>query len=144
MGNRRLKLIVLMLSASVLLVAQSRQEREVLEVSRAKFKWLVNKNIDSLEFVLDARLTYIHSNGWVQSKKELMEDLQSGKLTYDKIEVLENSVRLYPKSAVVTGKGRFVASLNGASNTFDLAYTETYVLQKREWKLVSRHASRAQ
>ncbi len=116
----------------------------MLAVSRAKFKWLVNKNIDSLEFVLDERLTYIHSNGWVQSKKELIEDLKSGKLTYDKIDVLENSVRLYPKSAVVTRKGKFVASLSGVNNTFDLTYTETYVLQRREWKLVSRHASRAQ
>jgi hypothetical protein len=134
----------LLFSSIVFGFSQSKQEKEVLEVSRAKFNWLVNKNIDSLQFVLDDRLTYIHSNGWVQSKKELIDDLLSEKLTYDKIEVLESSVRLYSKSAVVTGKGKFVASLSGTTNTFDLTYTETYVLQKREWKLVSRHASRTQ
>ena len=144
MIKRKGILVLLFVTTIVFAYSQSKQEKEVLRVSKDKFKWLVNKNIDSLKYVLDDRLTYIHSNGWVQSKKELMDDLLSGKLTYDKIDILENSVRLYPKSAVVTGRGKFTASLNGASNTFDLTYTETYVLQKREWKLVSRHASRTQ
>lgn len=125
-------------------LAQSKQEQEVLQLSHAKFKWLVAKKVDSLNQFLDERLTYIHSNGWVQTKKELVDDLLSGKLSYDKIEVVKDSIRIYPKSAVVTGKGKFTATLNGTTNTFDLTYTETYVLQKREWKLVSRHASRAQ
>jgi Domain of unknown function (DUF4440) len=124
--------------------AQSKQEQEVLQLSHAKFKWLVNKNIDSLKFALDERLSYVHSNGWMQTKKELIEDLLSGKLTYVSIEVTRDSIRSYPKSAVVTGRGKFVATVNGVSNTYDLTYTETYVLQKREWKLASRHASRAQ
>ena len=124
--------------------AQSKQEQQVLQLSKQKFKWIVGKNNDSLNYVLDDRLSFIHSNGWVQTKKELMDDLASGKLNYVSIDVLSASARLYPKSAVVTGRGKFVATLNGNTNTYELAYTETYVLQKREWKLVSRHASRVQ
>jgi hypothetical protein len=124
--------------------SQSKQEQEVLQLSHAKFKWLVQKKVDSLKFVLDERLTYIHSNGWVQTKRELIDDLLSGKLSYDKIEVEKDSIRIYSKSAVVTGRGKFTATMGGVTNTFDLTYTETYVLQKREWKLASRHASRAQ
>ena len=135
---------LLCLFAWVAIQAQSKQELEVLQLSKLKFKWLVNKKTDSLNFVLDERLTYIHSNGWVQSKKELIADLLSGKLTYLSIEVTQDSVRMYAKSAVVTGRGKFIASINGTASTFDLSYTETYVLQKREWKLVSRHASKLQ
>lgn len=125
-------------------LGQSKQEQEVLQLSHAKFKWLVAKKVDSLQSFLDERLTYIHSNGWVQTKKELIDDLLSGKLTYDKIEVAKDSIRIYPKSAVVTGRGKFTATMGGVTNTYDLTYSETYVLQKREWKLASRHASRAQ
>jgi len=124
--------------------AQAKREKEVLQLSKAKFRWLVSKNVDSLRYTLDERLTYIHSNGWVQSKRELIDDLLSGKLTYESIDIQEDSIRIYPKSAVVTGKGKFVASINGSANAYFLSYTETYVLQKREWKLVSRHASRLQ
>lgn len=133
-----------LLFTSVATWGQSRQEQEVLQLSHAKFKWIVQKKIDSLKVVLDERLTYIHSNGWMQTKDELIADLMSGKLSYESIEVVRDSIRIYPKSAVVTGRGKFVATMGGITNTFDLTYTETYVLQKREWKLVSRHASRAQ
>jgi stalled ribosome rescue protein Dom34 len=140
----RTPLVLVILLSGFVATAQSKQEQVVLQLSHAKFKWLVQKKIDSLKVVLDDRLTYIHSNGWMQTKNELIADLISGKLTYESIEVDQDSIRIYPKSAVVTGRGKFVATLNGSTNTFDLTYTETYVLQKREWKLVSRHASRAQ
>jgi hypothetical protein len=141
---KKLNILLLCLLIWIGAHSQTKQEREVLQLSIKKFDWLVNRKIDSLNFILDDRLTYIHSNGWVQSKKELIEDLQNGKLVYDNISVTEATVRMYAKSAVVTGRGIFVATLNGSTNTFDLSYTETYVLQKRDWKLVSRHASKVQ
>lgn len=142
---RRLSVTVLVILFSSLITwGQSRQEQEVLQLSHAKFKWIVQKKIDSLKVVLDERLTYIHSNGWMQTKNELIADLMSGKLTYESIDIVKDSIRIYPKSAVVTGRGKFVATMGGTTNTYDLTYTETYVLQRREWKLVSRHASRAQ
>ena len=144
MRTKRLAIGMIILISLLDAFGQSKQEKEVLDLSMIKFKWLVNKNVDSLRYVLDDRLTYIHSNGWVQTKTELIDDLLSGKLTYDKIEVIENSVRVYPKSAVVTGRGKFTATLNGNTIDLMLSYTETYVLQKRDWKLVSRHASRVQ
>ena len=70
---------------------QTKQEQEVLQLSHAKFKWLVQKKTDSLQTFLDERLTYIHSNGWVQTKKDLINDLLSGKLSYDKIEIEKDS-----------------------------------------------------
>jgi hypothetical protein len=141
---KKLGILVLLFQFGLTSFGQSKQEQEVLQLSHAKFKWLVEKKVDSLQFFLDERLTYIHSNGWVQTKKELIDDLLSGKLTYDKIEVEKDSIRIYPKSAVVTGRGKFTATMNGTTNVFELTYSETYVLQKREWKLASRHASRAQ
>lgn len=141
---KKLSISVLFLLCGLVTFGQSKQEQEVIQLSRAKFKWLVSKKVDSLQYYLDERLTYIHSNGWVQTKKELIDDLMSGKLTYNAIEVISDSIRVYPKSAVVTGRGKFTATMNGATNVFELTYSETYVLQKREWRLASRHASRAQ
>jgi hypothetical protein len=142
--RKLLTTVLVILFSSAVAWGQSRQEQEVLQLSHAKFKWIVQKKIDSLKVVLDERLTYIHSNGWMQTKSELIADLMSGKLTYESIEIVKDSIRIYPRSAVVTGRGKFVATMDGTTNTYDLTYTETYVLQKREWKLVSRHASRAQ
>ena len=122
--------------------AQSQTEQLVLDLSKRKFDWLINKRYDSLELLLDDQLKYIHSNGWVQSRKEVMDDSKSGKLVYQKIDVTESTVRLYDKTAIVTGKGKFSGIGNNNPFAMELAYTEVYIKNKGRWLLASRHANR--
>lgn len=103
---------------------------------------MVEAKLDSLEVLLDERLSYIHSTGWTQSKKEFLEDFTNGKLTYHSIDVKEISARVYKRSAVVTGTAILETTLSGNRSMVNLKFTEVYVLQKGGWKLVSRHASR--
>jgi hypothetical protein len=121
--------------------AQTKEEAEVQNISRKKFRWMIEKKLDSLDLLADQRLSYIHSNGWIQSKKEFLEDF-SGKLVYHKIDISELSARVYRKSAVVTGKGHFTVSLNGNRLEIDLLFSEVYIRSGNKWKLVSRHANK--
>lgn len=121
--------------------SQTKEEAEVQDISRKKFRWMTEKKLDSLEFLVDERLSYIHSNGWIQSKKEFLEDF-NGKLIYHRIDVSELSARVYRRSAVVTGKGHFTVSLNGNRLETDLLFSEVYVRSGNKWKLVSRHANK--
>jgi hypothetical protein len=49
-------------------------------------KALLQKNEKVLQSVLHKDLSYGHSNGWIQSKGDILNDFTSGKLTYSKIE----------------------------------------------------------
>jgi len=138
---RSILLLVLLLTG-ISGIAQTKEETEIMALSRKKFRWMVEAKLDSLDVILDERLSYIHSNGWVQSKKEFLEDFTNGKLTYHSIEVKEMSARVYKRSAVVTGKAVVETTLNGTRAIINLMFTEVYVVQKGGWKLVSRHASR--
>ena len=122
-------------------VGQSKEETEIMNLAKKKFRWMVEKKIDSLSALADERLSYIHSNGWVQTKKDFIEDF-SGKLIYHDIQVVELYSRVYRRSAVVTGKGHFTVSLNGNRLEVDLLFTEVYIRSGGKWKLVSRHANR--
>ncbi len=122
--------------------AQSKTEQLVLDLSKKKFDWLINKQYDSLEFLLDDQIKYIHSNGWVQSKKEVIEDSKSGKLVYQKIDVTESAVRLYDNAAIVIGKGKFSGVNSTNPFTLELTYTEVFIKNKDRWLLASRHANR--
>lgn len=121
--------------------APGNSEQSLLELSRRKFDWLIANQYDSLNALLDDRLQYIHSNGWVQNKKEVEADSRSGKLKYQSVSIKESQARLYGVSAVVTGLGTFAGIKEGTSFSIDLRYTEVYVWNGR-WKLVSRHANR--
>jgi hypothetical protein len=135
-------LIIVVLTISNYAFSQISESQQVNKLHRNKFEWLVNKNYDSLNWILDAEVKYIHSNGWIQSKKEVIEDIKSGKLNYTSVEVQESSVSMYNKNcAVVTGKGIFKGLMPDKSEfNINLLYTEVYVKQKKNWKLVSRQA----
>lgn len=124
--------------------AQAKQEQAILDLSKKKFQWMITLNYDSLEPVLDDRMMFIHSNGWGETKTEFIQDIKSGKLRYNSINVLEASVRLYANSAVIIGRGKFNVKLDGKDLEFDLKYTEFYIQRNGKWLLASRHANRLQ
>ncbi|MFZ1526372.1 MAG: nuclear transport factor 2 family protein, partial [Saprospiraceae bacterium] len=82
----------------------------------------------------------IHSNGWKESKAEVIANILSGKLTYNDVKVHESAVRIVDNTAVVTGKGTFYVSLEGKPSEFHLFYTEVYVMTESGIRLISRHA----
>lgn len=133
--------ITLLLSANTNL-AQTGEEQRVLKLSRDKFRWLTSGATDSLQAILDPRMQYVHSNGWVQNREEMIADLASGKLVYEAIVVKTATVRLYKRSAVVTGQGTFTVRMNGSPLVIDLGFTEVYVREGNRWLLASRHANR--
>lgn len=123
--------------------AQSgKAEQLISDLSKRKFEWMIDKRLDSLEAMLDDHVKYIHSNGWTQSKKEVIDDFVTGKLSYQKIEITESTVRLFEGTAIVTGKGKFSGTVNNIKFSLELLFTEVYVNKMNQWLLVSRHANR--
>lgn len=124
--------------------AYAQEDLKVDLLSRKKFAWLTQKKLDSLAEMLDERLMYVHSNGWIQTKKEMIDDLKTGKLNYISIEVKSNKVRVYNNTAIINGTGSFQVTMDGKPLTIELNYTEVYVKEKSRWLLASRHANRLQ
>ena len=121
---------------------QSQLEKQIIDLSTRKFNWLIDKKYDSLESLLDDRLMYIHSNGWVQSKREVIDDLKTGKLNYVKVTLKESSVRIYGVTAIINGLGTFEGVTEGKTFAIELRFTEVYVKNGKVWMLASRHANR--
>lgn len=120
-------------------LAQS-EAAKVDALHKQKFEWLINNNIDSITYLLGDKVSYVHSNGWIQNRDEVLTDMKSGKLQYKSIVVEESSVNLIEQTAIVTGKGTFVGKLNTTDFSLKLFYTEVYVKVNNRWKLISRHS----
>jgi hypothetical protein len=133
-------LLVLSLSANA--QAPRPTEQLILDLSKKKFDWIVNKKYDSLNVVMDDRIQYVHSNGWVQNKQEVVDDLKSGKLNYQKVTIKDAVARAYPTTVIVLGLGIFEGINQGNPFSMELRYTEVYVKTGSRWKLASRHANR--
>ncbi|WP_407525058.1 nuclear transport factor 2 family protein [Lacibacter sp. MH-610] len=138
-----------LLLVSILSIAQKKSindesatEQFVLRLHEKKFQWMVNKQTDSLNSILDLRVIYVHSNGWQQNRKEITDDLKSGKLIMNSVSVMEAKARVYKGAVIINGKGKFDVVVEGKSVVIELLYTEVYVRKKEGWLLVSRHANR--
>lgn len=119
---------------------QTPAEKFVANLAQQKNKWLIAQRYDSLRNILDARCLYVHSNGWTQNAAEVIADMQSGKLRYQKIRFSDVQARQFESMVTVTGKGQFEGNMQGKTFAIQLAFTEVYVKRKASWKLVSRHA----
>jgi hypothetical protein len=134
---------ILLMVSTTSSIGQPAEAEKVNRLHRQKFQWLINKNYDSLNQVLQDQVQYIHSSGWVQSKAEVVDDLKSGRLVYSTVHVAESSVRMFQNTAIVTGKGTFTGLMPDQSQfNINLLYTEVYVKEKKQWKLVNRQAVR--
>ncbi|MBK8852589.1 MAG: nuclear transport factor 2 family protein [Saprospiraceae bacterium] len=107
-----------------------------------KFRWMKNRNIDSLSEILHKDVFYIHSNGWKETREEVLNNLSSEKLTYHDITVNESETRIFGNTGIVTGKGLFKVSLDNKPLEINLYYTEVYVFEGKNIYLISRHATR--
>ncbi|HWA33456.1 MAG TPA: nuclear transport factor 2 family protein [Cyclobacteriaceae bacterium] len=138
----RLTVLILFIVIGGNSVAQSRLEQAVLDLSKRKFDWLINKQYDSLNALLDDKLEYVHSNGWVQTKADVINDTRSGSMVYQSVDIKEANARAYNNDAViVTGTGTF-SGIHGQPFTILLHYTEVYIKLGNRWKLASRHSNR--
>ena len=122
--------------------AQSKEEKQILDLSKKKFEWMIHKQYDSLNAMVDDNIKYVHSNGWVQSKKEMADDFKSGKISLQDVTTEDATVRLYEHTALLDGKGKFKGLMNDKPFELELMYTEVYILKNNKWLLVSRHANR--
>jgi hypothetical protein len=133
---------VLVFFTIVFSFGQAKEERLVLDLCKQKFLWMIHDRVDSLEAVLDDRLKFIHSTGWIQTKQDLLADVKSGKLNYQTIDVSDMEVRVYGTAAIATGKGTFTGTNTGEPFVVKLLFTEVYILKNKIWQLVSRHANK--
>lgn len=136
-----MRLIIILCVSPFLVLAQT-QEEKLLNLSKRKFDWMIQKQFDSLRWLLDERVQYVHSNGWIQTKQEVLADIESGKLVYQSVDIQEASVRVYKNSAIVNGLGKFQVMMGENAVVIDLRYTEVYIKNKSRWLLASRHANR--
>ena len=104
-------LFILFLLFSFQFFSQTKKEKieqNIITLHKKKFDWLISKQYDSLAALFNDNIEYIHSNGWIENKTEIIADLKSGKLNYKRVDVSEAKVRLSKNVAILTEKVYFL------------------------------------
>jgi len=106
-------------------------------------KALLQKDETILNSVLHKDLSYGHSNGWIQSKSDILNDFASGKLTYSKIENNSSAIIIITKEyATVKTNTNAEGVVNGTAFNLKLHIMQFWVKTKRGWQLIARQSAK--
>ena len=118
--------------------AQSADEKAVVAAEKARFEAQVSKNLDVLNQLLADDLVYVHSSGNVDTKQSYIQSIKEGNSTYNSIDVQEQKVRLYGKTAIINGICYIKRpAVDGKNNDLKLRYTDVYVKKGGRWQMVT-------
>ncbi|MEO6612430.1 MAG: nuclear transport factor 2 family protein [Chitinophagaceae bacterium] len=123
------------------LSANAQTDEEKLSMTIREFhQALVNSNTVSINQQTDKGLSYGHSNGMVETKTDLISNLETGSMNYNSYK--EDSVQLIINGNMANA--RFVAdinvTLNGNNGIYHLKVLEVWVRKGKRWLLFARQA----
>jgi tRNA/tmRNA/rRNA uracil-C5-methylase (TrmA/RlmC/RlmD family) len=106
-------------------------------------KALLQKDETILNSVLHKDLSYGHSNGWIQSKSDILNDFTSGKLTYSKIENNSSAIIVINKEyATVKTNTNVEGVVNGTEFKLTLHIMQFWIKTKKGWQLIARQSTK--
>lgn len=104
---------------------------------------LVSRRLDRILQETDPRLTYGHSNGWVESREDLIRNIEAGVMRYEAFAADSLMVAFSARTAQVRFLADIRAALNGAPPVdYRLRVLEVWVRRGNRWLLFARQAVR--
>jgi ketosteroid isomerase-like protein len=131
---------ILFLLTGFSVTAQSKPEKAVANAVEKLRKAMVDANKADLESSVSDQLSYGHSGGHIDDKKEFVEKLTSGKSDFVTIGLTEQTISVSGKVAVV--RHILTAKTNDGGKPGDVHLRILLVFQKKEgkWILLARQA----
>jgi len=115
---------------------------EVLKAVKALRYALVEKDSSVLKKLLHADMAFGHSNGWVQTKKEVLKDMKSGYLVYQQIDDQSTAIAINKNYATVKERIAVEGSRDGNAFKLNLFVLQLWVKTKSGWQLLSRQSTK--
>ena len=112
------------------------EQQEVIDLSKKKWQWMADKNVDSLSVLFDSKSMFVHMGGsW--GKEQEITTIKSGGIWYKKAEVYAVSVNMFGNTAILLNDIDLVAEVGGREVTNPFMVTEVYVRDNGKWKMGS-------
>ncbi len=134
---KKIVCIILTLFVCVGVFAQnSPVEQEIITLSKEKWQWMTDKNVDKLSALFDDKSFFVHTGGsW--GKEQEVNIIRSGGIHYKKADIQSVSVNIIGNIAILLNNITQVAVVGGTEVVNPFAVTEVYIKENNAWKLRS-------
>ena len=129
-----LGLFLIIMSAQVSF-SQSPSENEVIDLSKQKWQWMADKNVDKLATLFHDKSKFVHMSGTWKKDREL-EIIKTGSIWYKNADVQDVAVEIFDDTAILWNRITLMAHVRGNDVTTEFTVTEVYKKEGVNWKLL--------
>ncbi len=141
-----MKLLLLISLLFVQTVAFSKAKPDSASLAKARIalaEALIKKDSIALNKLLHKKLSYGHSNGWLQNRKEVIADLYNGKLTFNTIVQSNEKFEIVRETAIVTNISDITGIYEGKEFAIKLLVLQVWAWKDKEgWRLLGRQTTK--
>ena len=136
MKTKTILLFMTLITVNLLIAQNSHEEQNIIKLSKDKWQWMADKNVDKLDSLFHEKSMFVHMGGtW--GKEPEINIIKSGGIWYKKADIHEVSVNIIDNTAILLNKITLLAVVGGNEVTNSFEVTEVYINQDGNWKLGS-------
>lgn len=114
----------------------SNEEQKIIQLSKDKWQWMSDKNVDKLESLFHDKSKFVHMSGtW--KKKEELDIIKSGSIWYKKADVHDVAVEMVDDLAILWNRITLTAVVRGSDAVTEFTVTEVYKKEGDNWKMTA-------
>lgn len=149
--KRILVITVLAIAVSSLALGQTKStkakqstnvEQAIKQLDNERIQAIQKSDTAFIERVYADDYVVIGANGTVRSKAQVIADFKSGALKVESLKDDDLKVRVYGKTAVLTGRSTTKVKDKGQDISGQSLFTRVYVKRAGQWQFVTHHISR--
>lgn len=113
----------------------TKAEQEIVTLSKDKWQWMADKNVDKLAALFDQKAKFVHMSGTWKTDEEL-DIIKTGRIWYQKADVHDVAVELFDDTAIVWNRITLESIVRGNEAKVEFTVTEIYQKNGKAWKLL--------
>ena len=130
-----ISLLLLIATATISFAQNSPAAEELIALSKDKWQWMADKNVDKLALLFHDKSKFVHMSGtW--KKDEELEIIKTGSIWYKKATVHDVAVELFDNTAIVWSRITLLAVVRGSEVTTEFTVTEVFKKKSHKWLLL--------
>ncbi|GAB1454446.1 hypothetical protein MASR2M47_45020 [Draconibacterium sp.] len=110
-------------------------EQEIVNLSKEKWQWMADKNVDKLAELFHEDSRFIHMSGTWGKEREL-EIIKSGSIWYKQADVHDVVAKIFGNTVLLWNRITLIAHVRGNDVSNEFTVTEVYQKQGNTWKML--------
>ena len=128
--------LLILLGSQWSFTQSSATEQQIKDLSKAKWQWMADRNVDKLALLFHDQSKFVHMSGtW--KKNEELDIIKTGRIWYKKADVHDVAVEVSDDVAVLWNRITLTAVVRGNDAVTEFTVTEVYKKQGNDWKLLA-------